>query len=342
MTPGGAIPRYVGLSRSNAQVCIGRRNVNTLQPSSPSSMPVRVTPSAKIFDWKKRMDKDYGKIGGDGIFTLDNLRPAPGSRHRKKRKGRGHAAGQGGSCGFGMRGQKSRSGRSVRPGFEGGQTPLYRRLPKFVGRPMGPGHKKTVYALVKIDYLNECDEGAVVTLKTLQEKGVVTKQKRKLYKVVGGKNMDQEMPLKVRNLTVKAHAFTTSAAAAIERAGGTCVLISPTTGEDIVLEEDETIASEGESETEVVAEESESEQDVLEGSESEQVVLEEDESEQAVVEEDGIEQAVMEEDDVEQAVLGEADTEQAVVEEIENEQGVSEETEPDVVEESENEQDIVE
>ncbi|OMO67992.1 Ribosomal protein L15, bacterial-type [Corchorus olitorius] len=57
----------------------------------------------------------------------------PGSRKKAKRKGRGHSAGQGGSCGFGMRGQKSRSGPGVRPGFEGGQMPLYRRIPKLRG-----------------------------------------------------------------------------------------------------------------------------------------------------------------------------------------------------------------
>eukprot|EP00168_Porphyra_purpurea_P015808 TRINITY_DN494_c0_g1_i5.p4 TRINITY_DN494_c0_g1~~TRINITY_DN494_c0_g1_i5.p4 ORF type:complete len:125 (-),score=24.55 TRINITY_DN494_c0_g1_i5:178-552(-) len=94
-----------------------------------------------MFDWKKRADENYSVVEGD-VWTLTNLRPAPGSQHRKKRKGRGDAAGQGASCGFGMRGQKSRSGRPTRAGFEGGQTPLYRRLPKFVGRPMGPGHTK--------------------------------------------------------------------------------------------------------------------------------------------------------------------------------------------------------
>lgn len=77
---------------------------------------------------------------------VDTLKSAPGSRQRHKRKGRGISAGQGASCGFGMRGQKSRSGPGVRHGFEGGQTPLYRRLPKIVGRPMGPGHEKKVGA----------------------------------------------------------------------------------------------------------------------------------------------------------------------------------------------------
>ena len=66
-------------------------------------------------------------------FRLDNLGPQPGSRKKAKRKGRGIAAGQGASCGFGMRGQKSRSGPGVRKGFEGGQMPLYRRIPKLRG-----------------------------------------------------------------------------------------------------------------------------------------------------------------------------------------------------------------
>lgn len=86
----------------------------------------------------------YGSAELDEV-RADTLKSAPGSRHRHKRKGRGIAAGQGASCGFGMRGQKSRSGPSVRAGFEGGQTALYRRLPKMVGTPMGPGHTKKVH-----------------------------------------------------------------------------------------------------------------------------------------------------------------------------------------------------
>ena len=81
--------------------------------------------------------------------SVTNLRPFPGNYPEKHRKGRGHAAGGGGSCGYGMRGQNSRGG--VRPGFEGGQTTQYRRAPKWPGRPMGPGHKRTRYALVQVD-----------------------------------------------------------------------------------------------------------------------------------------------------------------------------------------------
>ena len=117
----------------------------------------------KIYDWKRREADESDINDMDNIFlTVTNLRPAPGAVKRRKRKGRGIAAGQGATCGFGMRGQKSRSGRPTRAGFEGGQNPLYRRLPKFVGRPMGPGHKKTVYNLIKLDELNGCDAGATV------------------------------------------------------------------------------------------------------------------------------------------------------------------------------------
>lgn len=74
------------------------------------------------------------KADGENVrFRLDNLGPQKGSRKKPKRKGRGIAAGQGASCGFGMRGQKSRSGPGIMRGFEGGQMPLYRRLPKLRG-----------------------------------------------------------------------------------------------------------------------------------------------------------------------------------------------------------------
>lgn len=87
-------------------------------------------------------------VGSNVRFRLDNLGPQPGSRKNRKRKGRGHAAGQGGSCGFGMRGQKSRSGPGVRRGFEGGQMPLYRRLPKLRGIAGGNQSSIFLYAFI--------------------------------------------------------------------------------------------------------------------------------------------------------------------------------------------------
>ncbi len=124
--------------------------------------------SMKIFDWKKRADTATIEQLNDvenTEFTFDNLTPAPGSRKNKKRKGRGISAGQGATCGFGMRGQKSRSGPNVRNGFEGGQQPLYRRLPKFVGRPTGPGHTKTEYNIIKLDELNGVAAGETCNCK---------------------------------------------------------------------------------------------------------------------------------------------------------------------------------
>lgn len=120
----------------------------------------------KIYDWKRReADESVLNDVENTEWTLDNLKPAPGARRRKKRKGRGIAAGQGATCGFGMRGQKSRSGSPTRPGFEGGQTPLYRRLPKYVGKPMGPGHKKTIYNIIKTDELNSVPTGTTCNCK---------------------------------------------------------------------------------------------------------------------------------------------------------------------------------
>ena len=176
----------------------------------------------RIFDWKTR-----GTPAPD-IESLDlsNLAASPGSHKGKTRKGRGISAGQGATCGFGTRGQKSRSGRSVRPGFEGGQIPLYRRLPKFVGRPMGPGHSKTLYGIVKLNVLNS-HEGSTVDYASLQEQRLVSKSKFKLKKVVGG---PEEYTAKGQ--TVKAHAFTASAKAAIEANGGTCVVLPKTAPAD--------------------------------------------------------------------------------------------------------------
>jgi len=187
--------------------------------------------SMKIFDWKKRGDTATIERLNDvenTEFTFDNITPAPGSKHRKKRKGRGIAAGQGASCGFGMRGQKSRSGPGVRSGFEGGQQPLYRRLPKFVGRPTGPGHTKTEYNVIKLDELNGVAAGETCNYKSLFETSSVTKSKLSIHKVVVGKG-----DFTAKDVTVQAHAFTKSARAAIEGAGGKCEVLKRTTGEVI-------------------------------------------------------------------------------------------------------------
>jgi len=189
------------------------------------------TMTMKIFDWKKRADTATIERLNDvenTEFTLDNLTPAPGSRQNKKRKGRGIAAGQGATCGFGMRGQKSRSGSGTRAGFEGGQQPLYRRLPKYVGRPMGPGHTKTIYNIIKLDELNGVSAGETVNYDTLFAAKAITKSKHGIHKVVVGKT-----DFTAKDVTVQAHAFTASAKAAIEAAGGKCQTLKRTTGEVI-------------------------------------------------------------------------------------------------------------
>mmetsp|Transcript_5356 Transcript_5356/g.16220 ORF Transcript_5356/g.16220 Transcript_5356/m.16220 type:complete len:235 (+) Transcript_5356:49-753(+) len=194
----------------------------------------RSTMEMKVFDWKRREADESGQIRVDSQeFRVDNIRGAPGSRKKRTRKGRGIAAGQGATCGFGMRGQKSRSGRPARPGFEGGQTPLYRRVPKYVGRPMGPGHKTEIFSLIKLDHLATLQDGSEVDYSSLLDSGTITKSKYPIYKVVGSKVDDLKLP---SGLTVKAHAFTKSAKAAIEAAGGTCVYLHKRTGD--VLETD--------------------------------------------------------------------------------------------------------
>ena len=144
-------------------------------------------------------------------LNLQSLAPQKGARRRKLRKGRGIAAGQGASCGFGMRGQKSRSGRPTRPGFEGGQMPLYRRVPKLKHFTVINPKNYTVFNVAK---LADLKAGSTVNIDTLVKDGIVTSPKHPL-KVLG--NGD----LKVK-LTVQAAAFTASAREKIEAAGGTC------------------------------------------------------------------------------------------------------------------------
>ena len=144
-------------------------------------------------------------------IRLDSLKSNTGSRKKKLRKGRGISAGQGASCGFGMRGQKSRSGRPTRPGFEGGQMPLYRRVPKLKHFPL---INQKSFTIVNVSALNDVKEGSTVNLDSLVKSGIVTSPKYPL-KVLGNGT------LKLK-LTVQAASFTASAKSKIEAAGGTC------------------------------------------------------------------------------------------------------------------------
>ena len=144
-------------------------------------------------------------------LNLQSLAPQKGARRRKLRKGRGIAAGQGASCGFGMRGQKSRSGRPTRPGFEGGQMPLYRRVPKLKHFTLiNPKN----YTVINVAKLADLKAGSTVNIDTLVKDGIVTSPKHPL-KVLGNGELNVK-------LTVQAAAFTASAREKIEAAGGTC------------------------------------------------------------------------------------------------------------------------
>ena len=134
-----------------------------------------------------------------------------GARRSRKRVGRGDAAGGGSYAGRGMKGQKSRSGPGVRPGFEGGQMPLIKGLPMKRGFN---NRYKTYYALVNLDTLQErFDAGARVTPEMLHQLGIVRRTRLPL-KVVGNGELSQA-------ITVAAHKFTAAARAKIEAAGGT-------------------------------------------------------------------------------------------------------------------------
>ena len=147
--------------------------------------------------------------------TLNTLKSNTGSRKKKLRKGRGIAAGQGASCGFGMRGQKSRSGRPTRPGFEGGQMPLYRRVPKL--KHFEIINQKN-FSIVNLSKLSEFKESEVVNIDSLVKKKLLFKPKFPL-KILGNGEVKGK-------LQVQAHAFTKVAKEKIEAAGGTCEIIN--------------------------------------------------------------------------------------------------------------------
>ena len=141
-------------------------------------------------------------------MKLNELSPAQGSARAAWRKGRGAGSGNGKTAGKGHKGQNARSGGGVRPGFEGGQLPLYRKLPK-----RGFNNKFAVnYAIVNVSALNVFEDGAVVDLATLVEKRIVRKPLDGL-KVLGNGEL-------TKKITVKATVFSATAKEKIEAAGG--------------------------------------------------------------------------------------------------------------------------
>lgn len=146
-------------------------------------------------------------------MKLHELHPAEGSRHVRNRVGRGSSSGNGKTSGRGQKGQKSRSGGGVRLGFEGGQTPLFMRLPK---RGFTNINRKD-YAIVNLDVLNRFEDGAEVTPTTLIEAGIVKDEKAGI-KILGNGEL-------TKKLSVKAAKFSKSATTAIEAAGGSVEVI---------------------------------------------------------------------------------------------------------------------
>lgn len=146
-------------------------------------------------------------------MNLSELRPAEGSKFKAYRKGRGHGSGNGKTAGRGHKGQNARSGGGVRPGFEGGQMPLYRRIPK---RGFKCRNSKEIIA-INISLLDVFENGSVVDIDALKSKGLVSNP-RDGVKILGNGEIN-------KNLTVKVNYFSKSAKEKIEAAGGKAEVI---------------------------------------------------------------------------------------------------------------------
>ena len=144
-------------------------------------------------------------------MRLEDLRPAPGSTKKRKRIGRGPGSGHGKTAGKGHKGQKARSGGGVRPGFEGGQMPLYRRLPK---RGFVPYGGKTEFAIVNLkDVVARFAAGSVVDPDSLLQARLIKKADRGAVKILGEGDVSHA-------LTMRAHKISESARRKVEAAGG--------------------------------------------------------------------------------------------------------------------------
>jgi large subunit ribosomal protein L15 len=151
-------------------------------------------------------------------MRLHDLKPRPGARHRRKRLGQGEASGHGKTSGRGGKGQTARSGSSIRPGFEGGQMPLIRRIPK---RGFNNARHTTRYLPVNLEALNRFDDGTRVDEAALRNAGLANGRGAGI-KILGDGDL-------TRKLTVSVHAFSASAKAKIEAKGGTCEFVTPRT-----------------------------------------------------------------------------------------------------------------
>lgn len=145
---------------------------------------------------------------------IDDLRPAPGAFKTRKRVGRGHGSGHGKTSGRGQKGQGSRSGGSTRPGFEGGQNPLYLRMPYKRGFT---NIFRTDYSILNVDRLSALGLEGTITPEALLEAGVIDSLDKPV-KILGNGELSA-------SLHVRAHKFSASAKAKIEAAGGTAEVI---------------------------------------------------------------------------------------------------------------------
>jgi large subunit ribosomal protein L15 len=148
-------------------------------------------------------------------MRLHDLKPRPGAKHRRKRLGQGESSGRGKTAGRGGKGQTARSGSSIRIGFEGGQMPLIRRIPK---RGFNNARFTTRYIPVNLDALNQFDNGARVDEAMLKSAGLAN-GKGAGVKILGDGELNKK-------LTVSVHAFSASARAKIEAKGGTCEVVA--------------------------------------------------------------------------------------------------------------------
>jgi large subunit ribosomal protein L15 len=149
-------------------------------------------------------------------MRLHDLKPRPGAKHRRKRLGQGESSGHGKTSGRGGKGQTARSGSSIRIGFEGGQMPLIRRIPK---RGFNNARHTTRYLPINLEALNQFQDGAKIDEASLRGAGLANGRGLGI-KILGSGEL-------TRKLAVSAHAFSASAKAKIEAKGGTCEVIVP-------------------------------------------------------------------------------------------------------------------
>jgi len=148
-------------------------------------------------------------------MRLHDLKPRPGAKHRRKRLGQGESSGHGKTSGRGGKGQTARSGSSIRIGFEGGQMPLIRRIPK---RGFNNARHTVSYLPINLDALNQFEDGSRVDPEVLRKAGLANGRAAGV-KILGGGEL-------TKKLTVSAHAFSASAKSKIEGKGGACELVS--------------------------------------------------------------------------------------------------------------------